>query len=78
MKKKLTFEEGMAELEKLVLALEGGSLALEESFAAYARGMELSEALGGILREGDARIVALKKALGGETAQEDISAEVAP
>ena len=77
MEKKLTFEEGMAELERLVAALEGGALPLEESFQAYTRGIALSEMLSGILREGDARIVALKRAAEG-VREEDISREVSP
>ena len=38
-----TFEEGMAELEATVRALEGGQLSLNDSFAAYKRGAELAD-----------------------------------
>lgn len=36
------FESAMAELEKLVEAMEAGKLTLEESLAAYKRGVALS------------------------------------
>lgn len=36
------FETALAELETLVAAMEGGSLPLEQSLAAYRRGVELT------------------------------------
>lgn len=36
-----SFEDALAELEKLVAAMEGQSLPLEQSVAAYQRGSEL-------------------------------------
>lgn len=36
-----TFEGALAELEKIVGAMEGGQLPLEESIAAYRRGAQL-------------------------------------
>ena len=66
MKKKLTFEEGMSELEALVQALESGQMPLEESFKAYERAVEIKDALGKLLDEGDRRIRVLTQ--GGETA----------
>jgi exodeoxyribonuclease VII small subunit len=39
--KPMTFETAMAELEDLVQKMESGSLALEQSVAAYRRGAEL-------------------------------------
>ena len=36
-----SFEEALAELEKLVAAMEGQNLALDQSVAAYQRGSEL-------------------------------------
>lgn len=38
-----TFEESLAELEKIVTQLEQGDVALEESLTAFKRGMELSK-----------------------------------
>lgn len=37
----LKFEAALAELEKLVAAMEAGQLPLEESLSAYRRGVEL-------------------------------------
>ena len=38
----LTFEKALAELEKLVSQLEGGSLSLEQALASHQRGLELA------------------------------------
>lgn len=65
MKKKITFEEGMQELEELVRSLESGQMPLEDSFKAYERAMELKKALGAMLDESDKRIRVLTEA--GET-----------
>lgn len=56
-----TFEQGMAELEATVRALEGGQLALNDSFEAYKRGAELYQKLKAMLDEGEARITMLTK-----------------
>ena len=37
----LTFEKALAELEKIVAQMEGGSLGLEQALAAHKRGLEL-------------------------------------
>ena len=37
----LTFEKALAELEKIVAHMEGGSLGLEQALAAHKRGLEL-------------------------------------
>lgn len=56
MKKNITFEEGMQELDSLVRALEAGEMPLEESFKAYERAMALKNRLSELLDEGDRRI----------------------
>lgn len=56
MKKKITFEEGMQELEALVHGLETGELSLEDSFKAYERAVALKNSLCALLDEGDKRI----------------------
>lgn len=61
-KKKLTFEEGMQELEALVRSLELGEMPLEATFKAFERANELRMALQGILDEGDQRIRVLTEA----------------
>ncbi len=38
----LSFEKALAELEKLVAQLEGGSLSLEQALASHQRGLELA------------------------------------
>ena len=38
---KLSFETAVAELERIVLEMEGGKLTLEESLSAYRRGVSL-------------------------------------
>ena len=65
MKKKITFESGMEELEALVRSLESGQLPLEDSFKAYERAMELKKGLSALLDESDKRIRVLTEA--GET-----------
>jgi len=55
-KKKLTFEEGMQELEEIVRSLEQGQLPLEKSFQAFEKAMELQKSLQNMLDEGDRRI----------------------
>lgn len=56
MASKLTYEDGIRELETIVSAMEKGEMSLEESFKAFERGMKLSEKLKKILTDGDARI----------------------
>ncbi len=62
---KITFENGMQELEGLAHALETGEMSLEDSFKAYARAMELKGVLEKLLDEGDQRIRLLTQS--GET-----------
>ncbi len=68
-KKKITFEEGMQELETLIRALEQGEMPLEDSFKAFERAMELKKALQAMLDEGDRRIRVLTES--GERAMEE-------
>ena len=70
MKKKISFEEGMQELEALVQALESGQMSLEESFKTYERAVKLRAELSALLDEGDRRIRVLTDA--GETVKEDV------
>lgn len=55
-KKKLTFEDGMQQLEEIVRALEQGQTPLEESLKAFEKAMALEKALREILDDGDRRI----------------------
>ena len=63
-KKKLTFEDGMQELEEIVRNLEQGQMPLEESFKAFERAVSLQKALQELLAKlwgydfyGDERVV---------------------
>ena len=73
MNDKITFEEGLQELEELVHRIESGQLPLEDSFKAYERAMQLKSLLTQLLDEGDKRIRLLTEA--GET---DMTKEVEP
>ena len=53
---KITFEQGMQELETLVHTLESGQLPLEDSFKAYERAIALKDSLNALLDESDKRI----------------------
>lgn len=55
-RKKLTFEEGMQELEEIVRSLEQGHMPLEESFKAFERAKLLQKSLQDMLDDGDRRI----------------------
>ena len=62
MKNKITYEEGIAQLEEIVNKLEGGQVSLEESFVEYEKGVKLYKQLKAILDEGEARIIQLTDA----------------
>lgn len=55
------FEEALAELEKLVRRLEQGELPLEDSLAAFERGMALVKLLGERLATIEQRVEVLLK-----------------
>lgn len=56
MASRMTYEDGVRELEQIVEQLERGEMPLEESFKAFERGMKIAEKLKKILNDGDARI----------------------
>jgi exodeoxyribonuclease VII small subunit len=62
------FEEALAELEKLVRRLEQGELPLEDSLAAFERGMALVRLLGERLTTIEQRVEVLLKSEGGALA----------
>lgn len=53
---KMSFEEAMQELESIVSSMESGETALEESIAAFERGMELQKHCQAKLTEAQAKI----------------------
>jgi len=68
------FETAMRDLEELVERLEQGDLPLEESLAAFERGVMLTRACQAALKDAEQKVeILLKKA--GEPVVEDFSAE---
>ncbi len=66
------FETAMRDLEELVARLEQGDLPLEESLAAFERGVMLTRACQNALQEAEQKVeILLKKA--GESAVEDFT-----
>lgn len=57
----MTFEEALAELERIVRALEGGGLPLEEALALYERGQALAERCQRLLQEAQLRVRILER-----------------
>ena len=53
------FEAALAELETLVAKMESGSLSLEESLAAFERGVKLTRQCESALRSAELRVKAL-------------------
>lgn len=58
-KKKISFEQGMEQLEALVGQLEKGEMPLEQSFSAYEKGMALLSEMRAQLQAGQARVMEL-------------------
>ncbi len=52
----LSFEAALAELEKIVQSLENGSIGLEESIAAYERGVALRQHCDSKLKDAQLRV----------------------
>ena len=57
----MTFEEALAELERIVRALEGGGLPLEEALALYEWGQALAERCQRLLQEAQLRVRILER-----------------
>jgi exodeoxyribonuclease VII small subunit len=58
--KSMSFEASLAELEKVVAEMESGKLPLEESLAAYQRGMELLRLCRGRLEDAQQQVRVLE------------------
>lgn len=63
----LTFEEAMAELEKVVTQLERGDVALEEAIALYERGAKLKALCAGKLKEAEEKVELIRASEGRAT-----------
>ena len=55
----MTFEQAMAELEKVVSALERGDVALDQSITLYERGAELKKRCETKLKEAEEKVPAI-------------------
>ena len=66
-----TFEEGIIELEKIVLDLESGDMTLDDSMKKFEEGMMLSKHCGELLASAEKKItIVLEK--NGELVEEDL------
>lgn len=68
----LSFEDALAELEKIVRGLEGGQQKLEDAIGAYERGALLRRHCEAKLAEAEARVQAIVAAADGTLALEDV------
>jgi len=64
----LSFEDALAELEKIVRGLEGGQQKLEDAITAYERGARLRAHCEAKLAEAEARVQAIVAAADGSVA----------
>ena len=67
---KLSFEEALSELEKIVRGLETGAADLKTSIDSYERGMALKKYCDARLKEAQGRIEKITVLEGGKTATE--------
>jgi len=56
-----SFEAALAELEEIVVTMEGGKLPLKESLAAYKRGAELLQFCQSTLKDAQQQVKVLEK-----------------
>jgi exodeoxyribonuclease VII small subunit len=73
--KTLDFETAMRDLEALVERLEHGDLPLEESLAAFERGVMLTRTCQAALKEAEQKVEILLKKAGAETRLEEFKPE---
>jgi exodeoxyribonuclease VII small subunit len=67
---KIDFEAAMGELEELVERLEQGDLPLEESLAAFERGVKLTRSCQTALKEAEQKVEILLKKTGEPTVED--------
>lgn len=65
-KEKLTFEQAMARLEKIVEAIEQGKIGLEDSIEKYAEGMEMIRHCTRVLADAELKIQKLQADAAGQ------------
>ncbi len=66
MSEKFQFEKALTDLEKIVEALEGGELTLDEALKKYEDGVRLTRACQSKLQEAEKKIEILTRSLSGE------------
>lgn len=62
----MSFEQALAELEKIVQRLEQGNVALEESIAQYERGEKLRDQCQKLLGAAEAKVEKIRRAAEGK------------
>ena len=68
---KRSFEQSMAELEKIVAAIESGEVGLAEALTQYEQGIGLISHCQKILGEAEQKIAKLSKGLDGQLQEKD-------
>ncbi len=68
---KMSFEESMENLEKIVTELEKGELSLDEMMNKFKKGMELSKHCNNLLEEAEKSITVLLKDSNGDMKEEE-------
>ena len=71
----VSFEEAMAELEKIVSSLERGEGTLDESIVLFTRGMELTGLCNDILKKIEGKITKLTAVPSANTSPDGLSQE---
>lgn len=74
----LSFEEAMAELERVVERLDSGQTTLEEAIALYQRGDALRARCEALLKEAELRVQKITAAPDGSVSAEDADLAAAP
>ena len=66
----MSFEQAMEGLQRVLEEMEGGSLTLEQSIAAYEKAVQLIKRCRGLLEDGQRRIEVLRADAEGVTAEQ--------
>jgi exodeoxyribonuclease VII small subunit len=74
----LTYEAALAELDTLIVKLEGGSIALEEAIGAYERGVVLAQHCAELLARTEQRVNQLVVSASGAIGERPLEAPGAP
>ena len=72
---KKSFEEQIAELEKIISELENGNLNLDDSVVKFEEGMKISKECNKMLENAEKKITILLNGENGEVQEENFTAE---